>query len=59
MEWYSDVFDLVFHDLDRKKANTLWKEQLEKGTKRRAKEMKPKEESSEGEAEDYISDHLS
>ncbi|PBP19639.1 LON serine protease [Diplocarpon rosae] len=27
-KWYSDVFDLVFPDLDAKKANKLWEEQL-------------------------------
>ncbi len=28
MSWYSDVFDLVFPDLDRDAANGMWKEQL-------------------------------
>lgn len=28
--WYSDVFDLVFPDLDREAANNRWKEQLRK-----------------------------
>ena len=28
--WYSDVFDLVFKDLDRDAANHLWKDQLAK-----------------------------
>lgn len=26
--WYSDVFDLVFPDIDDNTANTLWKKQL-------------------------------
>lgn len=31
--WYSDVFDLVFPDLDSKRANNMWKEQLAKPQK--------------------------
>ncbi|KAL9003471.1 MAG: hypothetical protein Q9188_003672, partial [Gyalolechia gomerana] len=30
--WYSDVFDLVFPDLDREAANHVWKEQLKETT---------------------------
>ncbi|CZS92204.1 probable Lon proteinase, mitochondrial precursor [Rhynchosporium agropyri] len=29
-KWYSDVFDLVFPNIDNKKANKLWKSQLTK-----------------------------
>ncbi|TVY56737.1 Mitochondrial Lon protease-like protein, partial [Lachnellula suecica] len=29
-KWYSDVFDLVFPNLDKEQANKLWKEQLTK-----------------------------
>merc|ERR1711977_492632 len=29
-KWYSDVFDLVFPNIDNKKANKLWKDQLSK-----------------------------
>jgi len=29
-KWYSDVFNLVFPDLDREQANALWKDQLTK-----------------------------
>ena len=28
MKWYSDVFDLVFPNLDTAQANGQWKEQL-------------------------------
>jgi len=28
--WYSDVFDLVFPNLDKDQANNLWKDQLSK-----------------------------
>lgn len=30
--WYSDVFDLVFPDLDHQEVNKRWKEQLAKPT---------------------------
>jgi ATP-dependent Lon protease len=30
VDWYSDVFDLVFSDLDPSKTPTLWHEQLTK-----------------------------
>ena len=30
MNWYSDVFDLVFPSVDPKQANDLWKAQLAK-----------------------------
>lgn len=30
VSWYSEVFDVVFRDLDKGKANTLWKEELKK-----------------------------
>jgi Lon-like ATP-dependent protease len=29
-KWYSDVFDLVFPNLDKEQANNLWKDQLTK-----------------------------
>lgn len=32
-KWYSDVFDLVFPDLDQKYANNVWKKQLSKSKK--------------------------
>ena len=28
--WYSDVFELVFPNLDKDAVNSLWKEQLSK-----------------------------
>lgn len=31
--WYSDVFDIVFPDLDSGRANDIWKEQLAKPRK--------------------------
>ncbi|KAL8776762.1 MAG: hypothetical protein Q9213_008142 [Squamulea squamosa] len=32
--WYSEIFDLVFPDLDHHAANTLWKKQLKEPKKR-------------------------
>ena len=29
-KWYSDVFDLVFPNLDSDQANNVWKQQLSK-----------------------------
>lgn len=29
-KWYSDVFDLVFPNLDKDHANNVWKKQLSK-----------------------------
>lgn len=29
-KWYSDVFDLVFPNLDKEAANSLWKDRLAK-----------------------------
>jgi Lon-like ATP-dependent protease len=34
VEWYTDVFDLVFPNLDRSKASTLWQDQLTKSKSR-------------------------
>ena len=33
MDWYSDVYDLVFSDVDEGEANTLWKKELAKPAK--------------------------
>lgn len=33
VSWYSDVFDLVFPELDSERANDIWKEQLAKPQK--------------------------
>lgn len=34
-KWYSDVFDLVFPNVDQKEANNLWKKQLKKDKKKK------------------------
>ncbi|MCJ1313108.1 ATP-dependent Lon protease pim1 [Agyrium rufum] len=57
--WYSDVFGLVFPNLDRTKANDLWKDQLkedgEEGVETRAKKgrkSKRKEKEQEDDSDD-------
>ena len=30
VSWYSEVFDLVFPNIDTERANNVWKEQLAK-----------------------------
>ncbi|KAL8923122.1 MAG: hypothetical protein Q9208_004806 [Pyrenodesmia sp. 3 TL-2023] len=45
VSWYSDVFDLVFPDLDRDAANEMWKEQLaEKDTDEKSRDKESDEE---------------
>ena len=39
VDWYSDVFDLIFPDVDAEQANNLWKEQL-KEPERKAGQLK-------------------
>jgi Lon-like ATP-dependent protease len=34
VDWYSDVFDLIFPDIDPNEANNLWKEQLKEPEKK-------------------------
>jgi Lon-like ATP-dependent protease len=38
VEWYSDVFDLVFPNIDRSKASTMWQEQLTKPKNKESQE---------------------
>ena len=33
VSWYSEVFDLVFPNLDAERANNVWKEHLAKSSK--------------------------
>jgi ATP-dependent Lon protease len=49
VDWYHDVFGIVFPDVDAKAVNGLWKEQLKEpsssssGRKKKEKERKKKE----------------
>jgi ATP-dependent Lon protease len=39
VKWYSDVFDLVFPNLDEKSANNRWKSQLTKNEKNQSEKV--------------------
>ena len=39
VDWYSDVFKLVFPDVDVEQANNLWKERLKEPEKKSGKVM--------------------
>jgi Lon-like ATP-dependent protease len=38
VDWYSDVFDVVFPNLNKDYANALWRERLKKPSKKEAEE---------------------
>ncbi|KAF2424485.1 ATP-dependent protease La [Tothia fuscella] len=49
VEWYSDVFDVVFPNIDTARANSLWKSELRKPTKaEREAEERDEEDRDEG-----------
>jgi len=53
VDWYSDVFDLVFPNLDKDAANSLWKKELKRPSKaQRDREEKAREEEEEEEDSD-------
>lgn len=37
VDWYSDVFDIVFPDVNKEVVNGLWKEQLKEPEKKKKK----------------------
>ena len=48
MQWYKEVFDIVFPDLDRDAANKMWEKELKSTpTTRKKREQKKKEEEEE------------
>lgn len=47
MNWYSDVFNIVFANLDRDAANNAWKEQLAKPAEEDQHEKRNEEEEEE------------
>ena len=53
VQWYHEVFDIVFPDLDKEAVNKMWKEELKtkKGDRKR-REQKRKEEEEEESGED-------
>ena len=54
VEWYSQVFDLVFPDLDKEKAGKLWKEELKskKGDRKRKEQKRKDDEEESGDEDD-------
>lgn len=55
VSWYHDVFSSVFPNIDKKKANNVWKSQIKKSRskeRREAKEAKHDREKDEDEDED-------
>lgn len=53
VQWYSEVFDIVFPDLNKEQANKLWEKELkaEKGD-RKKREQKRKDEDEEESGDD-------
>lgn len=49
MDWYSDVFSIVFPNLDTKEVNTMWKAQLKEDKKSRRRKDKEDDESGDDE----------
>jgi ATP-dependent Lon protease len=53
VSWYSEVFALVFPDLDKDAANKLWEKELKgKKNERKRKEHKKKDEDEEESGDD-------
>ncbi|KAG9201915.1 ATP-dependent Lon protease pim1 [Epicoccum nigrum] len=54
VEWYSQVFDLIFPGLDKDKASKLWKEELKskKGDRKRKEQKRKDEEEESGDEDD-------
>ena len=51
VDWYSDVFDIVFPDVDTHKINLRWKDALKK-TKEKAKKPKKKRDDEDDDGDD-------
>lgn len=49
MDWYSDVFAIVFPDINAKEVNTLWKSQLKEDKKSRKRKEKEDDDSGDDE----------
>jgi Lon-like ATP-dependent protease len=53
VQWYKEVFDIVFPDLDKDAANKMWEKELKsKKGDRKKREQKKKEEEEEESGED-------
>lgn len=47
MDWYSDVFSIVFPEVNAKEVNSMWKSQLKEDKKSRKRREKDDDESGE------------
>ncbi|KIW05796.1 ATP-dependent protease La [Verruconis gallopava] len=47
VDWYADVFEILFPNVDTQRANTLWKDVLNKSKKQRKHEPKSEEDEQE------------
>ena len=56
MDWYSDVFDIVFPDTDTKEVNEKWKVALKEDSKDKKKEKKERKRKQKEEDEDEDDD---
>lgn len=55
VDWYSEVFDVVFPDVDAEQVNKMWKEQLKEvkpERKERKKRVKKEEEEDDEDSSD-------
>jgi hypothetical protein len=52
VDWYGDVFDILFPNIDTKHANTLWKGALKKSGKEEKKSRRQKQEDEEEDSDD-------
>ena len=55
MQWYKEVFDIVFPDLDKDAANKMWEKELKskKGDRKKREQKKKEEEEEESGEDDY------
>jgi Lon-like ATP-dependent protease len=56
VDWYSDVFDVVFPNIDYNRANSLWKKELKKKKRPSKQEKEEKEKDEEDSDEGYDTD---
>lgn len=57
MDWYSDVFDIIFPALDTEAANSVWEKQLKEPEKEKKKrKTKSSSSSSSSKSDDEDSD---
>ena len=54
VEWYSEVFNLIFPDLNKETANKLWEKELKpkKGDRKRKEQKRKDDDEESGEDDD-------